>query len=809
MPRTASARWSHAYLLAGVLAIGCYVLAPGVAGSAWLFELVGLSAAAAIAVGIAWYRPRPVLPWVLFLVAQVVFVAGDFFYYTYDLSFPAPADGLYIAYYPLQVAGLLLLIRSRSPGRDSASLLDALIIAVGFGLLSWIYLIAPYAHHTDDAGLVSSFVSMAYPTMDVLLLAVAVRLVLGGGNRTRTFQLLTASIVCLIVTDVVYGAIELQGSYSLGSALDVGWMVTYVLWGAGALHPSMRELSSRAPSAAPSLGGVRVVLLATATLVAPAMLVANSLWPIAGFDVPIAAAASAALFGLVLTRTLGLVSSLREAVSRLERAERRERVLRRAATALTAAPDRARIAQAATNGVNELMRGVPGVHVAVQLSDGTVTSLPRSAASESVVVPLSTQAADYGRLVVTSPVPAQAEVVVGLQTLAAQVALALESVALTEGLSRQRSEARVGALVQNSSDVIMVLDAGLVVRYVTPSVSRVLGHRAEELVDTPFHLLLGPADQVAAADLFSELVAHSPESARAEWQVRCGDGRLTDVETVSIDLLDHPGVNGIVVTLRDITERKELQAGLQHHIHELEELDRIRSEFVATVSHELRTPLTSIIGEVELLEDGVYGDLSGEQAQRLEVVGRNGARLLRLIEDLLTLSHIETSALNLHREPTLVAGLLDGVFSQVERIAAAKQIELTLTCCPTAETVLVDREHLDRALLNLLTNAIKFTPAGGTVHLQARREAEDLVITVADTGVGIPENEQAGLFTRFFRSSVATRLAIQGTGLGLVIVKRIVEEHGGTISLVSALDVGTTVTLRIPAMPPEVRADAA
>ena len=205
----------------------------------------------------------------------------------------------------------------------------------------------------------------------------------------------------------------------------------------------------------------------------------------------------------------------------------------------------------------------------------------------------------------------------------------------------------------------------------------------------------------------------------------------------------------------------------------------------------------------------MYGDLSGEQAQRLEVVGRNGARLLRLIEDLLTLSHIETSALNLHREPTLVAGLLDGARSQVERIAAAKGVELTFTCCPTAQTVLVDREHLDRALLNLLTNAVKFTPAGGTVHLQARREGEDLVITVADTGVGIPEDEQSGLFTRFFRSSVATRLAIQGTGLGLVIVKRIVEEHGGTISLVSALDQGTTVTLSIPALPPEARADAA
>ena len=247
----------------------------------------------------------------------------------------------------------------------------------------------------------------------------------------------------------------------------------------------------------------------------------------------------------------------------------------------------------------------------------------------------------------------------------------------------------------------------------------------------------------------------------------------------------------------------------QSFSRELEDLDRLRSEFVATVSHELRTPLTSIIGEVEMLEDGDYGQLTGIQTQRLEVIGRNGARLLTLIEDLLTLNHIETSALHLHREPTLVARLLDGVRSQVERIAAAKSVELTFACSTGTDTVVVDREQLDRALLNLLTNAVKFTPEGGTVALQVGRQDDELVVTIADTGFGIPEDEQGGLFTRFFRSSVANRLAIPGTGLGLVIVKRIVEEHGGTVSVVSAQDAGTTVTVRIPANPSGVRADAA
>jgi PAS domain S-box-containing protein len=771
---------------------------PPLAGSSWLFELVGLSAAVAIGLGVAWYRPRPMVPWVLFIVAQVVFVSGDFFYYTYDLPFPSFADGLYIAYYPIQVVGLLLLIRSRTPGRDTASLLDALIISVGFGLLSWIYLISPYTRHVDESVL-SRLVSMAYPAMDVLLLAVAVRLVMGNGSRPRAFFLLMASILCLILTDVAYGAIELNGSYSVGSSLDVGWMSTYLLWGAAALDPSMRELSTRAPVPGPSLSGGRLLLLAAATLVAPATLMADNLWPIAGFDVPVVAAASGVLFGLVLIRMLGLVSSLRDAVGRHERAERRETILQHAAMALTAAPDRATIRRAAVGGARDLVQGLAEVDVTVEVRDGEPPADAVPVASpHSVVVPLSTRDAVHGHLVVTSTAPVPTDVAVGLLALGAQVALALEGAALTEGLSRQRSEARVGALVQNSSDVIMVLDAGLVIRYVTPSVAGVLGHLPGDLVGTLFPALVDPCEQAALTAFHSRLAYLPGESARAEWRMRRGDGKYTDVEAVSTDLLDNPTVNGIVVTARDITERKALEVGLKRQVQELEELDRIRSEFVATVSHELRTPLTSIIGEVEMLSDGDLGELSTRQMYAVEVIGRNSDRQLRLIEDLLTLNHIEASALHLHREPTPVWRVMDGVGRQIAPAALAKSVALTVNCGAGIGTVEVDREQFDRALLNLLTNAVKFTPEGGRVDILARRDGTDLVFTVADTGVGIPEEEQDKLFTRFFRSSVATRMAIQGTGLGLVIVKRIVEEHGGTISIVSTPEVGTTVTVTIP-----------
>jgi PAS domain S-box-containing protein len=790
-------RGSWAYLSAGAVVVGCYVLVPPLAGAPWLFELVGLSAAVVIALAVTRYRPRPALPWLLFAVAQVLFVVGDFFYYTYDLPFPSFADALYLGSYPVQALGLFLLVRSRTRGRDRAGLLDAAVFAIGIGVPAWVYLVEPYTHHVDGSQL-SRLVSMAYPAMDVLLLTAAARLVMGRGARPQAFRLLAASVLCLILTDVASGAIALNGSFSIDRLLDAGWMCSYLLWGAAALDPSMRELSTPTGSTDTSLSGRRVLLLAAAALVAPATLLVNSWRPVEGFDVPVVAASSAVLFGLVLVRMLGLVSRLRDAVDRHRRAERRETILRRAATALTAAPDREYIRRAACEGARDLVRGIPHVEIVVDIRDGHVPAQVVATASPgAMVVPLSTQAAIYGSLVLISAVAVPTDVADGLRTLGAQVALALEGVALTEDLSRHRSETRVGALVRNSTDVIMVLDVGLVIRYVTPSVSHVLGHRPEDLVGTPLPSLVDPEERSTLTRFY--LVNRLHEHARTEWRMRRGDGSYTDVEAVSTDLLENPSVNGIVVTARDVTARKALEEGLKRQVEELEELDRIRSEFVATVSHELRTPLTSIIGEAELLVDGDLGELTADQTHGVEVIGRNSERLLTLIDDLLMLSHIETSALELRRQPTAVARLVDGLRCQIELTAAAKAVELTVDCCPDAGSVHVDPEHLGRAVLNLLTNAVKFTPAGGQVALDARRHGEDLVIRVSDTGVGIPLDEQDRLFTRFFRSSVATRMAIQGTGLGLAIVKQIVEEHGGTVAIESIPDVGTTATVTIPA----------
>lgn len=774
----------------------CYLVVPPFAGDSWLFTLVGISAAAAIGFGVWRYRPVSGLPWLLFIGAQLLFVAGDVLYYNSDLQFPSVADALYIAYYPLQAAGLLLLIRSRTGGRDAANLLDALIVAIGFGLPVWLYLITPFVTSGDAA----SLVSMVYPTMDVLLLAVVVRLMIGSGSgtRSRAFVLMVASVFVLILTDVAYGAIEINGSYSTGHWLDAGWLISYLLWGAAALDPSMRELSVGRPVAQGPMTVRRVLLLSAAALIAPAAMILNEAWSTEGFNETVAAAATGIVFVLVLIRMQGLIASQREAAARHERAERRETVLRHAATALTAVSDREYVRLAALEGAIALARDLPETEVVVDLF-----AMPAKETGiedlRTVVVSLSTRASPYGRLVLTSSEAVPVDIADALRTLGAHVALALEAVALTEGLSERRSEARVGALVQNSTDMIMVVDADFIIRYVTPSVAQTLGHHPEQLIGTSATALAEPGDQGLVRDFYAGIAQQPGKSVTAEWRMRRSDGGFTEFEAVVCNLLTNPSVQGIVVTAHDITERKALEVGLKRQVKELEELDRLRNDFVATVSHELRTPLTNIIGEVELLEDGDRGELTSCQAHGVEVINRNSERLLTLIEDLLTLSHVEGNKLQLRPEPTPVAGLVVEVGNQVSPAAVAKSVALEIDYGTDAGVIVADPVQLDRALLNLLENAVKFTPAGGKAALRVGRVGDNVEFTVTDTGIGIPEVEQVRLFTRFFRSSEATRLAIQGTGLGLVIVKRIVEAHGGTVSIASKPDVGTTVTVRLPA----------
>ncbi|GAA5027712.1 hypothetical protein GCM10023258_22680 [Terrabacter aeriphilus] len=237
-------------------------------------------------------------------------------------------------------------------------------------------------------------------------------------------------------------------------------------------------------------------------------------------------------------------------------------------------------------------------------------------------------------------------------------------------------------------------------------------------------------------------------------------------------------------------------------VRRLTELDRQKTDFMATVSHELRTPLTSISGYLELLVDGDFGDVSKSQHVALDIIGRNTSRLRGLIEDLLVLNKIEISGLQAMAEEVAVRDLLRTVTETMEPVAASGGVHLLCTDVPDDLVVKVDRGQVERALINLGSNAVKFTRKGGDVVLSAERSGDSTIISVQDTGIGIPAADLARLSERFFRAGNATAAAIPGTGLGLAIVRAIVEGHGGELVIASVEGEGTTMQVVLPVAQP-------
>jgi len=249
--------------------------------------------------------------------------------------------------------------------------------------------------------------------------------------------------------------------------------------------------------------------------------------------------------------------------------------------------------------------------------------------------------------------------------------------------------------------------------------------------------------------------------------------------------LKFPGdERGVVVILHDITE--------------LRRLEQVRTEFVANVSHELRTPLTAIQGYLETLLDGALEER--EHARKfLEIVFRHTERLGRLTDDLTDLSNIELGKVSLRLEPTSVAEIADSVVTIISPRASGGQVKVEARLPVDLPEVLADRDRLSQILINLVDNAVKYTPKGGQVTVEGRVDPAGMVeVTVRDTGVGIPKADLPRLTERFYRVDKARSRDLGGTGLGLAIVKHLVLAHGGELDIESELWKGTTVRFTLP-----------
>jgi two-component system phosphate regulon sensor histidine kinase PhoR len=253
-----------------------------------------------------------------------------------------------------------------------------------------------------------------------------------------------------------------------------------------------------------------------------------------------------------------------------------------------------------------------------------------------------------------------------------------------------------------------------------------------------------------------------------------------------------------ITPVRGYADTDEKTMLVFHDVTRLKKLERMRVDFVANVTHEIKTPLTAILGFVETLREGTIED--PETAKKfLSIITRHAERLNRLVEDLLTISNAELGEMHFSFESVALSGIAQSVLHMMQPKAGEKKIKVTSEIPEDLPLVRADRDRLSQILINVLDNAVKFTPVGGQVTVTASpAEGSEVIVRIIDTGIGVPQDEISRLGERFYRVDKTRSRELGGTGLGLSIVKHLVTAHKGRMEIESQLGRGTTVTLYFP-----------
>ena len=383
--------------------------------------------------------------------------------------------------------------------------------------------------------------------------------------------------------------------------------------------------------------------------------------------------------------------------------------------------------------------------------------------------------------------------------------LELGRVSRAETLGRHKFR----GLVEQLAGSVYIEDLGATSgSYFSPQIEGMTGYTPEEWASGAdfFSRVLHPEDRDRVRGAFAR--AHETRMPiQIEYRVIAKDGRVVWIQDDAAVARDDAGKPLYFLGfMADATARKrdelEFRAIQEAQVERLRSVDRMKDEFVALVSHELRTPLTSIRGYLELVMDEAE-QLPTETREYLEIVGRNADRLLHLVGDLLLVAQAEAGKLSFDWTDVELVSLAAQCVQAAQPAAEAAGIELGFTS-EASEPIVGDPARIGQLLDNLISNAIKFTPAGGHVDVRVEGSARSAVIEVRDTGFGIAADDQEQLFERFFRTRLATDKAIAGTGLGLSIAKAIVDAHEGSISVESAERRGTTFRVELPVKRPSL-----
>ncbi len=549
----------------------------------WL-AAVSLLAGVAVLVGVRLNRPATVRPW------QAVAAACGVYGVSHALdavgalrgtaaAFPAPADFLRFAAVLLVACALLSFVRHRTPARDWGAILDAAIVATGAASATWVLVVQPFAADAAIDGR-QRLVAAALPLIDIVLFGLILRLAVTSDLDMTAITFIAVATLAQTVGDS-FAATAAVGGYVLPQrGADLLQLTALVLWAGAAISGSMRQLTQlvERPDAWPIRR--RIILLGAAVLMTTTMVVLQTFRDTAGRSSVIVITA----VGLLL-----LVSGrLATLVVAFERSVNREHVLQAGAAALVSARTRQDIGTIAADTALELAGGARQAFVelemaqrpeitaenAVVIGSGDVAAavrgevrklggLGRIGTARTFLVPVVVRSTMHGLLRVTGLRPLAWHLHQGLDTLASQVSLALEAVERERDLVERRSDERFRTLVQNSKDLIAVVEPDMMIRYVTPSVEAMLGYSPEDLIGTSLAELLHADESASIVQRFRD-EARQVGSVGCEFRMRHADHTWRAVEGVMSDLLDDPSVLGLVLTAHDVTDRRQLEERLMH-----------------------------------------------------------------------------------------------------------------------------------------------------------------------------------------------------------------------------------------------------
>lgn len=298
-----------------------------------------------------------------------------------------------------------------------------------------------------------------------------------------------------------------------------------------------------------------------------------------------------------------------------------------------------------------------------------------------------------------------------------------------------------------------------------------------------------------------QLTAHGIERSIQEGRIARKDETLLEFSTVPLP------DGGVLISYFDVTASTRVENALREKNQALEAAEKLKTDFLANVSYQLRTPLNAIMGFAEILDNQYFGDLNDKQVGYTKGIREAGDKLVHLIDDILDLSTIEAGYLDLSMSEFVIKDMLDGLYSFVEDWARKEEIDISIDCDASVGTLIADESRLKQVMLNLLHNAILYTPAKGSINISVEKREDDIEFKVSDSGIGISKKDLERIFEPFeravaeHRADMSSNALSRGAGLGLSLVKNIVELHGGHVEISSEEDKGTTVSFFIPLQP--------